>query len=253
MRRGRRAPLLSEVRVGDEGSPGAKGAGLSYLLIGLAAGLAATPHCLGMCGGFALHIGKGVPPPCALVRGFAFLLGKAFSYAFLGALVGAFGLWLVRSGWLPGARHVLAYAAGAVTVLLGVLMLEVMPPFPWPRVDWPGAGFAQQQSANLMRTPSLVSHFVFGLAVGYLPCPLTAMLLVAAAGEHSVRAGILLLAGAGVGTMPGLAAISLAGSAVTGRWRRIGTRLLGILVILLGCALILRRAGVLPGGHMGGH
>jgi uncharacterized protein len=224
---------------------------VTYLLVGLAAGLAATPHCLGMCGGFALHIGRSARPRQALVRGFAFLLGKSFTYAFLGALVGAFGIWIVRGGWVPEARLVLGYVAVVVTIALGVLMLEVVPPLRWPRVDWPGVEILGEQSCKLMRSPSLLAPFVFGLAVGYLPCPLTALLLVSAAGEQSVSAGVLLLGGAGLGTIPGLAIASVAGSAVSGRWRQVGTRVLGGVVIALGALMLLRRMGVLPGAHGG--
>jgi hypothetical protein len=98
---------------------------------------------------------------------------------------------------------------------------------------------------------SLLGAFVFGLAVGYLPCPLTMLLLVAAAGEHGVGTGMLLLGGAGLGTMPGLLATGLAGSLLRGKWRAVGTKVLGSLVILFGVLMLLRRLGIIPGAHGG--
>ena len=220
-------------------------------VVGLLAGLAASPHCLGMCGGFALHLAQGASPRAGLARQFAFLLGKAFTYAFLGALVGACGLWIVQSGWMPGARQVLPYAAAGVTILLGLTMLELPLRPKLPAVRWPGASLVEEHCARMLPARSLLGSFVFGLAVGFLPCPATTLLLVRAAGEHSVLAGVALLGGVGLGTMPGLLAAGLVGGAVQAKWRSVGTKALGALIILLGLLLLFRRLGLIPGGHIG--
>jgi sulfite exporter TauE/SafE len=75
--------------------------------------------------------------------------------------------------------------------------------------------------------------------------------MLRAVAEQSVAGGLLLLGGAGVGTMPGLLAAGLAGSAIRARWQVVGTKVLGGLVILLGLAMLLRRLGLLPGGDPG--
>jgi sulfite exporter TauE/SafE len=74
------------------------------------------------------------------------------------------------------------------------------------------------------------------------------LLLVSAAGESSVSAGMLLLGGAGLGTIPGLLATGAAGALIRGRWRAVGTKALGGVVIVLGLVMLLRRLGVIPGG-----
>jgi sulfite exporter TauE/SafE len=224
---------------------------LEHLLIGVLAGLAATPHCVGMCGGFSLHLARDANRQVVATRLFLFLLGKAFTYLFLGALVGAFGLWIVQAGSVPGARKALVLVAALVTILLGILMLELPLRPKLPAIRWPGSGLLEEHSAGLLRGGSLLGTFVFGLAVGYLPCPLTALLLVAAAGEHSVTAGMAMLGGAGIGTMPGLVLTGFAGSLIRGRWRAVGTKVLGSLVILFGVLMLLRRLGVIPGAHGG--
>jgi sulfite exporter TauE/SafE len=171
---------------------------LEHLLIGVLAGLAATPHCIGMCGGFSLHLAR------------------------------------------VANRQVVA------TRLFLVLLRPKL-----PAIRWPGSGFLEDHSARLLSGGSLLGTFLFGLAVGYLPCPLTALLLVAAAGEHSVTAGMAMLGGAGIGTMPGLFLTGFAGSLIRGRWRAVGTKVLGSLVILFGLLMLLRRLGVIPGAHGG--
>ena len=58
-----------------------------HFWIGIAAGLAATPHCAGMCGGFPLHLARATEGR-PWVRQLLFLVGKTFTYSFLGALAG---------------------------------------------------------------------------------------------------------------------------------------------------------------------
>jgi len=221
---------------------------MEFLLMGLAAGLFATPHCLSMCGGFALHLSRAPRPNLMLGRQLLFHAGRTFTYAFLGGLVGALGLWVVQSGLWPGVRTGLVYFAGGVTILFGLLMLELTPWLRLPVLRLPGDSLLAEQGGKLTASPSLLAAALLGLAVGFLPCPLTVGLLLAAAGTHSVVAGMLLLGGAGLGSMPGLLVTGLAGSVVTGRWRLLGTRAVGVIVILIGLAILLRRAGVWPGG-----
>jgi sulfite exporter TauE/SafE len=81
----------------------------SSFLIGLLGGLGATAHCLGMCGGFPLHLSRASQRVPAFVRQCLYVAGKAFTYAFLGTLFGAIGSQLVASGWLPSAQKYLAW------------------------------------------------------------------------------------------------------------------------------------------------
>ena len=230
---------------------------MTYLWVGFIAGLAATPHCVGMCGGFALHLARGPQGRLGVARTVAFLTGKMFTYVFLGALVGALGAWVVGAGWLPDARRTLVYGAAGLTILFGVLMLDVVPARWFARC----ASAALPSLLDAMAKPlesgigcamahgaAILPTFILGLGVGFLPCPLTTALLMSAAGEQSVSAGMLLLGGAGLGTAPGLCLAGLLGSGASARWRSLGTRALGVVVIAIGVGVILRRSGVLPCG-----
>jgi sulfite exporter TauE/SafE len=229
-----------------------------YFLFGLLAALAATPHCVGMCGGFALHLSRAPRTREILARQALFFAAKTTVYVFLGALVGALGLAVVGLHRTPQLGSYLAYAAGGITILLGLGML-----IPWrgrvPAVSgFPllpaggGSGCAATAGggpvglaslgSRLMASSGAAGTLTLGLFAGFLPCPLTTTLLVVAAGYHSVLAGILLLLGAGVGTLPGLLGASWLGGAAANRFPRLGLRALGVVVILLGLALILRHA-----------
>jgi sulfite exporter TauE/SafE len=236
---------------------------MAGLLVGLLAGLAATPHCIGMCGGFAVYLasGRAAQPGRAargtvLARQIAFHAAKTVTYAFLGALVGAFGMWVVGADWIPGGRTWLVYVAAGLTILYGILMLDLLPlprGLPGARLIAPARRFFAGSTAGVLdHVPTssaspVLSALALGLFAGFLPCPLTTGLLMAAAGGHSVLGGMLLLGGAGLGTIPGLLAAGFVGFAASARWRKIGMRALGVVVIAIGVLMILRRAGILAG------
>jgi sulfite exporter TauE/SafE len=221
-------------------------AAINPFFLGLVAGLVATPHCLGMCGGFAVHLSRGPSRAAVLWRHGLFHLSKTLTYAFLGALVGALGVWVISARGVPAARSWLPYGAGGLTVIFGALL--VLGPGLSPVPDaWRGG-----RGTPALRWPlppaTALGSVALGVFAGFLPCPLTISLLVSASGYGSVSAGLLLLAGAGVGTVPGLAAAGAAGSLLGARWRGLGLRGLGAVVICLGLLTILRHAAVLPGG-----
>jgi len=74
---------------------------MNYIWIGLAGGALAFAHCLGMCGGFALHFSRGDKRRSVLGRQLLWHSGKTFSYVFLGALAAFGGGMLARIPGLP--------------------------------------------------------------------------------------------------------------------------------------------------------
>jgi sulfite exporter TauE/SafE len=91
---------------------------VSYLWVGFITGLAATPHRVVICGGFALHLARVRRSRLAAVRVVPFPAGTTFTYALPGASVGALGVWVIRTGRIPAARHSLVYVAVGVTIRL---------------------------------------------------------------------------------------------------------------------------------------
>ena len=58
---------------------------IGFLSAAFVAGLVGSPHCVGMCGGFAVLCGERVSDTLL------WHLGRMTTYALLGALAGAFG------------------------------------------------------------------------------------------------------------------------------------------------------------------
>ena len=115
---------------------------------------AASIHCVGMCGGFVAALGA-----FRTRRGLAVFfdqillqLGKASTYAFLGALMGAFGATLLRSAAFTWTGRLLALLAG-----IGLAAAAAS--------GSPASGALILAGVALGTVPALTAVAVFGSAV----------------------------------------------------------------------------------------
>jgi len=222
-------------------------------LTGLGVGIASAPHCLGMCGGFPLHLARGAKGWHALLRPLLFVAGKAFTYGFIGALAGFAGSAIAGTSLFSQSQHILAYGGGAVMVVFGLAMLGVRLPRALRGVgigDW---GLVSKVYGDFFAAPTTASSLYLGLAAGFLPCPVTLVMLAPAVASHQVLTGIAIMAGVGLGTAPVLLAAGLFGSAVGRPLRVLGLRAAGAIVIGVGVLLVLRGTGLLCPGDAACH
>lgn len=218
---------------------------LAAFLTGTVAGFLNTPHCLGMCGGFPMHLarnsesGRG-----ASLRQVLFVLGKSFTYVFLGALAGAVGVVLFKDTSLSKAAPTLRFAAGLVTLVFGLLMLGFRLPSIKLLHGVADSGFARNVLGGLFSSPSPMAAFVLGLGTGFLPCPLPMGLLTVAALSHNVVHGMAIMGGLGVGTAPGLVAVGMLGVGLDRTFARVGMRAAGVVLIVIGLMTMIRVTGM---------
>lgn len=192
-------------------------------------GLAGSAHCLGMCGGIAAAGGAGRSP----WQGLLFNLGRIAGYAALGTGVGALvGAALdglpVRplAVGLRGLAALLMLALG-LALLTGrdLLSLERLGAAVWSRIR-PLAG-------RSLALPAGLRFATLGLLWGFLPCGLVYSALSLAAASGSAAAGGMTMLAFGLGTLPSMLAVTLAGATVTKRFAGLRTRrVAGVLMIL---------------------
>ena len=177
---------------------------LALFLAGL---LGAPVHCGAMCGGFVLgQVANRMAsaPLCEWRRigGAALLpyhLGRLTTYALLGAIVGA------------GSAALLPHWMATVLLLVGAALFLVRGLSSAPRF-W-------NRSVGGMARRAGGSRFALGLALGFLPCGfLYAALTIAAAGQSALAGGLGMLA-FGLGTVPTLVAVGIAGQVAARRWQ----------------------------------
>ena len=204
---------------------------VSALILGLLGG----GHCLGMCGGLMGALTLAIPPE---QRGrrlrllLAYNLGRIFSYACAGLLLGLAG-WAVASSPAALALRVLAallliamglYLAGWWS---GLTRIEVLGRGVWRHI--------QPLASRLLPVSSLPRALLLGALWGWLPCGLVySTLLWAASQGHAGYSAALMLA-FGVGTWPVLLATGLAAERVNTLLKRRSVRVAGgVLVMLFG-------------------
>ena len=218
-------------------------------LTGLVGGFLNTPHCLGMCGGFPVHLAKNSGSDRVALRQVLFILGKTFTYVFLGTLAAALGVVVFKDTSLSKAAPILRLAAGLITLLFGLLMLGFRLPSIKPLQGISNAGLVKSIFGGLFSSPSPMAAFTLGIGVGFLPCPLPMGLLAVAALSHNIPHGMAIMGGLGLGTAPGLLAVGLLGVGLDRKFARVGMRAAGVVLVVIGLMTIARVTGVLAAPH----
>lgn len=165
---------------------------VSVLLAALVAGLVGSPHCVGMCGGFAALCGRrpnGTP---------AWNAGRLTSYVVLGAGAGALGLTIPGPAW-AGAVLALLLLVWYSLSLAGIVRAPSIP------AEW--VALASRRPAN---REGLAGSYVFGIVTALLPCGLLYGALAVAVGTGSPLMGAASMAAFWVGTLPALTLLSVA-------------------------------------------
>jgi sulfite exporter TauE/SafE len=203
-------------------------------------------HCVGMCGGFALAIGRNAGGPGGLLmRHLAYQAGKALTYVFLAVLLTA-GLDLLRrGGGFVITQMILSLLAGVIMLLYGLMQVaEWRPTGGWARVLEPFPGC--RALATLANSAGPVPAFFTGWLNGFLPCGLVWAALLQLAATESVTIAVAGALAFGAATFPGLFLFGLMAHAWNPRWRRRLVRFTGVLLIAFGVITILR---AFPGGR----
>jgi sulfite exporter TauE/SafE len=219
---------------------------MKYVVIGFMGGLVAFPHCIGMCGGFMLHLSRVRETGRMFAGQFLWLAGKTLTYAFLGALAGYAGNMadkLLQTSNLP---NILSIFAGVVIVIMGVTLLGLLPVRNLQLSDGPVLKMFKQ----LMGAPSNTGATLLGVVSGFLPCPIVLALLAVGVQSASVIDGILVMAAMGAGTVIPLVLFGILGRAAGLHFRTWGCRAGGVILVLLGLVTALRGIGVC--GHLTG-
>jgi len=181
---------------------------LAAWLTGFAGG---SGHCIGMCGGIvgALGVGQGAGWS-GLARIAAAHLGRIASYTVAGVVAGFAGAAFVTGLLGPRGMVALRIAAAVLIFAIGLRLL-----FGWPllrRLEQGGARFWQllaPQMRRLLPPRDPLRAFGVGAIWGWLPCGLVYSELAVAAASGGMRAGALVMAAFGLGTVVSLSMVSV--------------------------------------------
>jgi hypothetical protein len=215
---------------------GANGGGYGLaLLVGLlAAGAAGSVlHCAAMCGPFVLgqvsdRLAR-IPPErlCEVARLRSGLLlpyhaGRLFTYTALGASVAAAGA-VSNVGILRGTLPAVLLLFGALLFFchaLARLAPRLGPVLPVLEHAPPGWALGVRRLARGIDRNRRGGGFLLGAALGFLPCGFLYAAIAVAAATGGAIGGALAMLAFGLGTVPGLVIVGVAGQAAGRRWGR---------------------------------
>jgi sulfite exporter TauE/SafE len=212
-------------------------------------GILGSGHCVGMCGPLAVTLGAAAARPRAnIARQLAFSVGRMFTYAFLGAILGYFGGWIVASsGPLVVVQASLAVVAGAALVVVGAAMAGV-----FPRTRWKVLSTVPCSAAIGLKTmllaPGLRGAMLAGMFTGFIPCGLVYAFLLKAISSGGPLEGALTMAIFGAGTAPLLVLTGIGASALGIARRQRLFKLAAWCVVVTGMIAISRGAWQLTQG-----
>lgn len=210
---------------------------MTILLSALILGLMGSFHCAGMCGPIAVALPlHGNTVLQKIFGGTLYNLGRTLTYGIMGALFGMLGQGI----------HLLGFQQ-KVSIVMGVLMIiSVLFPalfrnrFSLEKSWFSAVGKLKRSIGKLFTVRSFSSLFFIGLLNGLLPCGLVYIAIAGAIGTGSAVQGTLYMILFGLGTIPMLLTISVAGNMMGLALRNRINKLIPVLVVVVGLLFILR-------------
>lgn len=193
-------------------------------------------HCVGMCGGIALSVGK---TPLAVL---GYHLGRLLGYVGLGFLAGYLGSQVAH---VPVSVQIwMTVIMGICVVLSGVFFLYPVSGFVRMKSFFTGLSMPLFRFAT--RQLPYFRGMLMGVGTAFLPCAWLYSFVLVAATSGSLWEGMVVMGAFWIGTVP----LLLLGQWVFGKNAlQVPSVFQGVLLILLGITTVLLRLGPLLWGH----
>jgi sulfite exporter TauE/SafE len=210
---------------------------MTIFISALILGLMGSFHCAGMCGPIAIALPlHGNTVGQKIFGGTLYNVGRTITYGIMGAIFGLLGQGIQMIGFQQ-----------KVSVIMGALMIiSVLFPalfknqYHLNKSSFSFVGKLKKSISQLFTIRSFSSLFFIGMLNGLLPCGLVYMAIAGAIGTGGVAEGSLYMILFGLGTIPMLLTISLAGNIMSHAVRNKINKLIPVLVVVVGILFILR-------------
>lgn len=207
------------------------------LISALLLGLMGSFHCAGMCGPIAIALPlHGNRLPQKIYGGVLYNLGRTLTYGVMGAVFGLLG----QGVKMIGFQQKVSIIMGAI-MIISVFFPSIFKNQYNANKSWISlVGKLKSAIAGMFAIRSFSSLFFIGLANGLLPCGLVYIAIAGAIGTGEVVYGSLYMLMFGLGTIPMMLSIAIAGNVLSVAIRKKINRLIPVLVVVVGVFFILR-------------
>ncbi len=208
---------------------------MTILFSALLLGLAGSLHCAGMCGPIVVALPlHGNTVPQKIYGGTLYNLGRTLTYGVMGALFGLLG----QGMQMIGFQQKISVIMGALMIISVLFPALFKNQYSMDKSIFSFVGKLKKTIGKMFSIRSFSSLFFIGLLNGLLPCGLVYMAIAGAIGTGGVVTGTLYMILFGLGTIPMMLTIALAGNILSQAIRRRINKLIPALVVLVGLLFI---------------
>lgn len=211
----------------------------AFIAIAFGLGVMGSFHCLGMCGPIALSLPLANRNFSSVVAGsLLYNLGRAFTYAFLGMIVGLLG---------ESVTFIFSDYQQKVSVFIGILLLlSVLVPAlfnPLKKINpqfYSLSHFLKNKLSIFLYRKSNTALFMIGILNGLLPCGMvyTALTLAFSTVNTSMAAAFMFVFG--LGTLPSMLFVNITSGWLNQQWKSKINKLIPYVTVLMAVIFILR-------------
>ena len=200
-------------------------------------GLFGSFHCIGMCGPIALALPIHSDQPFKLFAGrLLYNVGRALTYAVIGIIFGLIG----QSLSLAGFQQSVSVIAGVLILVMVLLPSKYSQKLYLLKPAYGFTNFLKRKFGLLLKQKTVASTFLIGLLNGFLPCGLVYVAVAGAIAMGSPLEGASYMFLFGLGTLPVMLTVSMAGNFIGLNVRKKINRVIPAFMIVLACLFILR-------------
>jgi uncharacterized protein len=210
---------------------------MTILISAFIIGLMGSFHCVGMCGPIAIALPlHGNTVPQKIFGGALYNIGRTITYGIMGAIFGLLGQGIQMIGF----QQKVSVIMGAVMIISVFFPALFKNQYNLSTSMFSVIGKLKKSIGQMFAIRSFSSLFFIGLLNGLLPCGLVYMAIAGAIGMGTVSGGTFYMILFGLGTIPMMLAISLAGNILSLSVRNKINKLIPVLVVIVGLLFILR-------------
>ena len=210
---------------------------MAFLISALVLGLMGSFHCAGMCGPIALALPlHGNTVPLKIFGGTLYNVGRTITYGLMGAIFGLLGQGIQMIGF----QQKVSVIMGAIMIISVLFPALFKNQYRMDKSMFSLVGKLKKSIGQLFAIRSFSSLFFIGMLNGLLPCGLVYMAIAGAIGTGGIAEGSLYMILFGLGTIPMLLTISLAGNILSHAVRNKINKLIPVLVVVVGILFVLR-------------
>jgi len=198
-------------------------------------------HCIGMCGPIAMVIPyHSTSFHHGFLRSGLYNSGRIIGYAAIGILPGLFGQGL----YLAGLQKNMALVLGMFLLIMAVFSFGLESRLTSIAIFRSFNQWLQKLLGKFLKQPTNTGVLVTGILNAFIPCGLVYVALAGAVMQQNIWSGALYMGLFGLGTIPLMLGIGLAGPLIGIKWRNYLKRATPIFLILFAALFIFRGLNV---------